>query len=94
MFASWRLLTLLAACSLSGCGSREATINEPKEAREYALLPRTSQTHNRELQAELARLEAEGATPFLLGMPEPSHGEPQTRKLGSAIGLWVFIRTS
>jgi hypothetical protein len=49
---------------------------EPQEARQHATLLRSSQTHNRALQEELARLEAEGATPVLLGPAQLINGEP------------------
>lgn len=87
MFGRWRLLTLLATCSMFGCGSREPTMLEPQEARQHANLPRTSQTHSRALQAELARLEAEGATPVLLRPPDPIQGAPAISAAPAAVSV-------
>jgi hypothetical protein len=67
MDARGKWMMLLAVCCLFGCGTRATTKIEPLDAPVHAELPRTRQTHNRALQAELARIEAEGATPILLG---------------------------
>ena len=65
------LIQLLMVCVFSGCDSSEPSISQPQESRQHAELLRTFLTHNRELQAELARLEAEHATPLALNALAP-----------------------
>ncbi len=62
---------LLATCSsfLLGCGTSGGF--EPEHNVEYGKLPRVSQTHDPELENELARLIASGGTPELLSAPAP-----------------------
>ena len=61
-------VNLLIAILLSsiGCREREPTIDSPEGLDKYAALPGLSQSSNPELQAELARLVEEKATPLLL----------------------------
>ncbi|MCA9146649.1 MAG: hypothetical protein KDB05_27920 [Planctomycetales bacterium] len=69
MPSRWKLLlfTLPLCCSLA-CNKSEPPIKTPADVAQYATLPGVTTTHNSELQAELARLIAEQATPLQLMM--------------------------
>ena len=58
-------LVLPLLCCLA-CKQNEPPINTPADVAQYASLPGLTDTHNAELQAELARLLAEQATPLQL----------------------------
>lgn len=63
------LLIVPLSCGVA-CNKEEQSIKTPPDVAMYATLPGLSSTHNAELQAELARLIAEDATPLQL-MPMP-----------------------
>lgn len=66
MYARLRLILLATFCACGACSKPQPAMDGPDDARDHARLTRTKLTHNRELQAEIARLEAERATPLLL----------------------------
>jgi hypothetical protein len=59
------LLVFPLLCCLA-CKQSEPSVNTPTDIAQYALLPGLTNTHNEQLQAELARLLAEHATPLQL----------------------------
>ncbi|MDA1051342.1 MAG: hypothetical protein O3C40_12800 [Planctomycetota bacterium] len=64
------MLPWLCCCA---CKQNEPPIKEPSDVAQYATLPGVTNTHNEALQAELARLLAEQATPLqLMGKPSRS----------------------
>ena len=67
MHSRWNFtfLMLPLLCCLA-CNQSEPPIKTPIDAAQYASLPGLTDTHNAELQAELARLLAEQATPLQL----------------------------